>query len=41
MAHWREDYLAALAVRDKSEKANLALYDACSCFLPSFVVWLH
>ncbi|KAJ5160013.1 Autophagy protein 16 [Penicillium canariense] len=29
MAHWREEYLAALAVRDQREKANVALYDAC------------
>ncbi|KAJ5098478.1 hypothetical protein N7532_005479 [Penicillium argentinense] len=28
MAHWREEYLAALAVRDEREKANIALYDA-------------
>ncbi|KAJ5690244.1 hypothetical protein N7462_004636 [Penicillium macrosclerotiorum] len=28
MAHWREEYLAALRVRDQREKANLALYDA-------------
>ncbi|KAJ5939156.1 hypothetical protein N7466_002290 [Penicillium verhagenii] len=28
MAHWREEYLAALAVRDQREKANVALYDA-------------
>jgi hypothetical protein len=31
MPHWREEYLAALAVRDQREKANVALYDACSC----------
>jgi hypothetical protein len=31
MPHWREEYLAALAVRDQREKANAALYDACSC----------
>jgi len=30
MAQWREEYLAALAVRDQREKANTALYDACS-----------
>lgn len=29
MAHWREEYLAALTVRDHREKANVALYDAC------------
>lgn len=29
MAHWREDYLAALTVRDQREKANATLYDAC------------
>ncbi|KAJ5433084.1 Autophagy protein 16 [Penicillium daleae] len=28
MPHWREEYLAALAVRDQREKANAALYDA-------------
>ncbi|KAJ5120661.1 uncharacterized protein N7515_010049 [Penicillium bovifimosum] len=28
MAHWREEYLAALTVRDSREKANSALYDA-------------
>ncbi|KAJ5654006.1 Autophagy-related protein 16 [Penicillium lividum] len=28
MAHWREEYLAALAVRDQREKANVALYEA-------------
>ncbi|CAI7597333.1 unnamed protein product [Penicillium pancosmium] len=28
MAHWREEYLAALAVRDHREKANLTIYDA-------------
>lgn len=30
MAQWREEYLAALAVRDQKEKANSGLYDACS-----------
>ncbi|KAJ5218828.1 Autophagy-related protein 16 [Penicillium cinerascens] len=30
MAQWREEYLAALAVRDQREKANSALYDAYS-----------
>ncbi|OQD74925.1 hypothetical protein PENDEC_c009G03637 [Penicillium decumbens] len=30
MAQWREEYLAALAVRDQREKANTALYDAYS-----------
>jgi chaperonin cofactor prefoldin len=30
MALWREEYLAALAVRDSREKANSALYDAYS-----------
>lgn len=29
MAHWREEYFAALGVRDEREKANIALYDAC------------
>lgn len=29
MAQWREEYLAALAIRDQREKANSALYDAC------------
>lgn len=28
MVHWREEYFAALAVRDESEKANISLYDA-------------
>ncbi|KAJ6144489.1 hypothetical protein N7470_008384 [Penicillium chermesinum] len=28
MAHWREEYLAALAVRDQREKANVNIYDA-------------
>ncbi|RAH40390.1 ATG16 family protein [Aspergillus brunneoviolaceus CBS 621.78] len=28
MAHWREEYSAALASRDRREKANTALYDA-------------
>lgn len=28
MAHWREEYFAALGVRDEREKANIALYDA-------------
>ncbi|KAJ5783010.1 Autophagy-related protein 16 [Penicillium paradoxum] len=28
MAHWREEYLAALTVRDQREKANATLYDA-------------
>ncbi|CAP95621.1 hypothetical protein E8E15_006009 [Penicillium rubens] len=28
MAHWREEYLAALTVRDQREKANTNLYDA-------------
>ncbi|KAJ5488972.1 Autophagy protein 16 [Penicillium diatomitis] len=28
MPHWRDEYLAALAVRDQREKANLTLYDA-------------
>ncbi|KAH8425329.1 autophagy protein 16, interacts with Atg12p-Atg5p [Aspergillus melleus] len=30
MAHWREEYLAALAARDHREKAKLALYNAFS-----------
>lgn len=29
MANWREEYLAALGIRDEREKANTALYDAC------------
>lgn len=29
MAHWREEYLAALTVRDQREKSNATLYDAC------------
>lgn len=28
MAHWREEYLAALAVRDHREKSNIVIYDA-------------
>ncbi|KAJ5747457.1 uncharacterized protein N7511_009153 [Penicillium nucicola] len=28
MAHWRDEYLAALTVRDQREKANASLYDA-------------
>lgn len=28
-ANWREEYFAALGVRDEREKANVALYDAC------------
>ncbi|KAJ6119697.1 Autophagy-related protein 16 [Penicillium sp. IBT 18751x] len=32
MTLWREEYLAALAVRDSREKANSALYDACLFF---------
>ncbi|KAJ5802935.1 Atg16p [Penicillium pulvis] len=28
MSYWRDEYLAALAVRDQREKANVALYDA-------------
>ncbi|KAJ5893510.1 hypothetical protein N7495_005201 [Penicillium taxi] len=28
MSHWREEYLAALAVRDRKEKASVELYDA-------------
>ncbi|KAL3495189.1 autophagy-related protein 16 [Aspergillus germanicus] len=28
MAHWREEYAAALAARDRREKANAAVYDA-------------
>ncbi|KAJ9210115.1 hypothetical protein DTO166G4_8305 [Paecilomyces variotii] len=28
MANWREEYLAALGIRDQREKANTALYDA-------------
>ncbi|RAL13968.1 ATG16 family protein [Aspergillus homomorphus CBS 101889] len=28
MAHWREEYSAALAARDRREKANTALYEA-------------
>lgn len=29
MAHWKEEYTAALAARDRREKANIALYNAC------------
>ncbi|PYH96318.1 autophagy protein 16 [Aspergillus ellipticus CBS 707.79] len=28
MAHWKEEYSAALAARDRREKANRAIYDA-------------
>ncbi|KAL1855460.1 autophagy protein 16, interacts with Atg12p-Atg5p [Paecilomyces lecythidis] len=28
MANWRQDYFAALGIRDEREKANTALYDA-------------
>lgn len=35
MAQWREEYLAALAVRDQREKPNSALYDACSSLASS------
>ncbi|KAF4238804.1 hypothetical protein CNMCM6805_006180 [Aspergillus fumigatiaffinis] len=28
MAHWRNEYSAALAARDRREKANIALYNA-------------
>ncbi|KAL2838738.1 autophagy-related protein 16 [Aspergillus pseudoustus] len=28
MAHWREEYAAALAARDRREKANLAIFNA-------------
>lgn len=45
MVHWREEYFAALAVRDESEKANISLYDACmwivikhTAFFPSFLL---
>ncbi|KAL3439278.1 autophagy protein 16 [Aspergillus tetrazonus] len=30
MAHWREEYAAALAARDRREKANVAIYNAYS-----------
>lgn len=30
MANWRDDYFAALGVRDEREKANIGLYDACT-----------
>lgn len=40
MPHWREEYLAALAVRDQREKANVALYDACSCLAAKVSVQL-
>jgi hypothetical protein len=29
MAHWRTEYSAALAARDRREKANIVLYNAC------------
>lgn len=34
MANWRVEYIAALTARDQSEKANLALYNACKLFVP-------
>ncbi|KAB8225300.1 autophagy-related protein 16 [Aspergillus novoparasiticus] len=30
MAHWREEYSAALAARDRREKANVAILNACT-----------
>ncbi|KAL4771105.1 autophagy protein 16 [Aspergillus nidulans var. acristatus] len=30
MAHWREEYAAALAARDRREKANVAIFNAYS-----------
>ncbi|KKK23583.1 hypothetical protein ARAM_001325 [Aspergillus rambellii] len=30
MAHWREEYAAALAARDRREKANISIYNACA-----------
>lgn len=32
MAHWREEYSAALTARDRREKANVALYNACMSY---------
>lgn len=30
MSNWRDEYFAALGVRDEREKANLPIYDACT-----------
>jgi hypothetical protein len=37
MAHWRDEFLAALTVRDQREKANAALYDACPFYRRSLL----
>lgn len=45
MAHWREEYLAALTVRDQREKANTNLYDACESIIDGLLLsdcdWHH
>lgn len=35
MANWRDEYSAALAVRDRREKANVPLYNACKAYSSS------
>lgn len=30
MANWKDEYMAALEVRDKDEKADLEFYAACA-----------
>ena len=32
MANWRDEYCAALVVRDRREKTNVALYNACKLY---------
>jgi hypothetical protein len=39
MANWRDDFYAALRVRDEREQANGSLYDACTDAIP-FNCWL-
>ncbi|EHA18900.1 hypothetical protein ASPNIDRAFT_127828, partial [Aspergillus niger ATCC 1015] len=34
MAHWKEEYSAALAARDRREKASIAIYDASTASNP-------
>lgn len=33
MGNWRDDYYAALGVRDEREQANKSLYDTCTHFV--------
>lgn len=35
MANWRDEYFAALVVRDRRDQANTALFDACMHPSPS------